>query len=270
MKTLLRFPFVTAAVMLGGLFLAVGCPRREAAVPPPAADAAPVDEVLPDEGTSTGGLISAPALLSGRKEGGPNGSLPTDPAISGTNAPAVVTPAMAVYKDPSVEVVVADGFLLMGKGNLDGAIERFSEAIRREPTASRPWFALGTCLFMTGQNREAVKAMKQSVELNPEDHLPVNNLAWILATSADAEIRDPIEAVNLARRAILMAPGDYHTWSTLAEAYYAKGEFHNALKPAQQAMEMLFRLGGTEEQIKEQEIQLRRIQDAARVMDIIE
>jgi hypothetical protein len=70
-----------------------------------------------------------------------------------------------------------------------------------------------------------------------------NNLAWVLATTGDDELRDGERSVALIRPIALMLGGWKH-YDTLAAAYAAVGEFDQALEAQQQAIaEAATRLG---------------------------
>ena len=61
-------------------------------------------------------------------------------------------------------------------------------------------------------------------------------MAWILATSPDAKLRNGGEALALAVRAVEISGGnDARTLDTLAAAYAEKGQFANAALTARRA-----------------------------------
>jgi hypothetical protein len=67
----------------------------------------------------------------------------------------------------------------------------------------------------------------------------LNNLAWILATHEDAEIRDGVQAVRLAEQACELTgykvPG---ILNTLAAAYAEMGQFDQAVETSQRTLQM--------------------------------
>lgn len=79
--------------------------------------------------------------------------------------------------------------------------------------------------------KEAVADVKQAITIDATDYKPVNDLAWILATAADASIRNPADAVKEATRACQMTQySNWNTLDTLATAYAAQGDFKSALQ----------------------------------------
>jgi protein O-mannosyl-transferase len=101
---------------------------------------------------------------------------------------------------------------------------------------------LGAALLARGREGEAIAHWKEAVRIAPGYLEAANNLAWQLATSSDASLRDPYLAVQLAERARKLAePGDPAVLDSLAAAYAAAGRFAQAQKLAGRAA----RLAGT-------------------------
>jgi tetratricopeptide (TPR) repeat protein len=67
-----------------------------------------------------------------------------------------------------------------------------------------------------------------------------NAYAWLLADCPCAAIRDPRQAVDLARQAIAIDPGEHRYWNTLGVACYRSGDFAACVE----ALEKSVRLGG--------------------------
>ena len=85
--------------------------------------------------------------------------------------------------------------------------------------------------------REAISHYEQAWTLAPEDPHCRNNLAWVLATSSDASIRDGAKAIDLAQSAVALSGGrEPRFLRTLAAAYAESGRFPEALGVAQQAI----------------------------------
>ena len=82
---------------------------------------------------------------------------------------------------------------------------------------------------------EAVKWYRLAVEQN--DPSAMNNLARLLATSKNARVRNPQEAISLATKAVAAANNpDY--LDTLAAAYFASGQTDKAIEAEQKALAM--------------------------------
>jgi hypothetical protein len=75
--------------------------------------------------------------------------------------------------------------------------------------------------------------------VQPKDEGLLNNLAWLLATSPDGEIRDGKRSVQLAEQACeLTHYKAAHILSTLAAGYAEQGDFKAARKWSQKAVEV--------------------------------
>jgi cytochrome c-type biogenesis protein CcmH/NrfG len=84
------------------------------------------------------------------------------------------------------------------------------------------------------------------LRLQPDRLEALNNLAWILATDSNAELRDGAEAVRLAERACELASGRQTVFiGTLAAAYAESGQFEKAVTTAQRACDLALSLGQT-------------------------
>jgi serine/threonine protein kinase/Tfp pilus assembly protein PilF len=63
-----------------------------------------------------------------------------------------------------------------------------------------------------------------------------NTLAWLLATCRDESLRDPNEAVTLAKHALTLAPENAGIWNTLGVASYRMGDIPAAKVAFQESM----------------------------------
>jgi Flp pilus assembly protein TadD len=84
-------------------------------------------------------------------------------------------------------------------------------------------------LGQAGRNREAAEAYRAALKLNPDQPEALNNLALILATSSEADLRNGSEAVRLAERACQLTQFQQPQFiETLAAAYAEAGRFQDA------------------------------------------
>jgi TPR repeat protein len=65
-----------------------------------------------------------------------------------------------------------------------------------------------------------------------------NSIAWLYLTSADPALRDPTAALQYARKAVKAGNDNPNPnyLDTLAEAYYAKRQYREAVKSEQEAI----------------------------------
>ena len=86
---------------------------------------------------------------------------------------------------------------------------------------------------------DAVRSFAKTVELRPEDPRAPTRMAWILATAADAGLRDGPRAVRLAERAATDTERqDPFILDVLAAGYAETGEFRKAVQTSREAFEL--------------------------------
>jgi tetratricopeptide (TPR) repeat protein len=91
-----------------------------------------------------------------------------------------------------------------------------------------------------GHYDEARKSLEQAVHLDPSDPSTLNDLAWMLATTKDARVRNGRRAVAVATKACTLSNWDNaFSIDTLAAAYAAAGNFSDAVKYQEMAISRL-------------------------------
>ena len=89
---------------------------------------------------------------------------------------------------------------LAEQGRQEEAVKQLREALRLQPdTEAR--LQLAALLYQARKFREAVAEYRQVLAAKPDQPEALSNLAWLLATSSDATVRDGAEAVRLAEQA---------------------------------------------------------------------
>ncbi len=95
-----------------------------------------------------------------------------------------------------------------------------------------------------GKTSEAVAHYRMALRMEPDSVEALNNLAWILATNPDGQVRNGTEAVRLAERANELSGGtNTLVTGTLAAAYAESGHFAEAVSSANQAIQTAERGG---------------------------
>ena len=89
-----------------------------------------------------------------------------------------------------------------------------------------------------GRRQDAIAASQTLLELAPKDSKVHNNLAWWLATCQEPRPRDPARAVELARKAVELAPKQGMFWNTLGVAQYRAGDSNAAVAALTKSMEL--------------------------------
>jgi protein O-mannosyl-transferase len=131
------------------------------------------------------------------------------------------------------------GHALLEKGELDSAIQVCRSALLLRPSDVDCHTTLAIALEEKGNPAEAIQHYNKALELAPKSIPTLTNLAWLLATSRDATFRNGPKAVELAGQADRLVGGtNTLVLRTLAAAYAENGEFANAIRTAQSAMQL--------------------------------
>ncbi len=120
--------------------------------------------------------------------------------IAGRLEEAVPHFERAIEIDPeNLDAKYNFGLALTGLGRAAGAAPLFRAVLEKRPEDAKAHGALGAALNRLGDPAGAVKEYERSLALAPGDLGVMNNLAWILATTADDSLRDGRKALALAR-----------------------------------------------------------------------
>jgi protein O-mannosyl-transferase len=128
------------------------------------------------------------------------------------------------------------GVILAREHQTDKAIAEFSELLRANPDDSAAHYHLALALSAQGKAKEALAHYRAALKAAPDFAEALNNLAWMLATSPDPQLRNGAEAVDLAERACRITENrQAHMLGTLAASFAEAGRFPEAIAAAEQA-----------------------------------
>jgi len=117
-------------------------------------------------------------------------------------------------------------------------------SLKGTPDSVRLRYKLGALLLAEGRMPEARVELEAALRLWPGWDKPSQDLAWVLATAPQAEVRDAARARELAEElAERTAYAHANTLDTLAAAYAAAGDFERAEATAQRAVALARRAG---------------------------
>ena len=126
-----------------------------------------------------------------------------------------------------------------------------------DPDLADAHFQLANALVNRRAISEAISQYHETLRLNPESLLALNNLAWLLATQPEAQFRNGPEAVQLAERTNQLAGGENPIiLRTVAAAYAEAGRFGDAVRSAQKAIE-LARAAGRQDLVEQLNVELK-------------
>jgi Flp pilus assembly protein TadD len=117
---------------------------------------------------------------------------------------------------------------------VDESVEHYEKALELQPDNIEASNAVALLLVHRGDYADAIHWWKNTLRYEPDDADAANNLAWLLATSSDVQLRNPAQAVELARRANQLTNNANPVMlRTLAVAYAANGQFEEAIAAAE-------------------------------------
>lgn len=120
--------------------------------------------------------------------------------------------------------------ILTQTGQIDQALPLVEKALAKHPGDGPALYTLGTIRLMQGQSALAVELYRRALAAQPEMAEAQANLAWILATSMDDQLRNGAEAVRWATSATASAGGQNPALlRILAAAHAEAGQFAEAL-----------------------------------------
>jgi tetratricopeptide (TPR) repeat protein len=144
----------------------------------------------------------------------------------------------ALRLDPEhVDAQLVLGVIEGTEGRHERAAQRFEAVLQNKPDHDEGQFNLGVALNMLGRPAEALVRLRESLRLRPDVPERMIYLAGLLATHADASVRDPEEAIRIAEEAVeLTGRRDAVALDTLAAAYASAGRFDDAARTAEEAL----------------------------------
>jgi len=112
--------------------------------------------------------------------------------------------------------------------------ENFAETVLLQKVKQEPERAvwqrmIGDLMLTRKMEKKALQAYEKAYSMEPVNPEIMNNLAWLLLTSEDLSLRDPLKALTLARGAATLQPKGY-IFDTLATAYWANGLVEEAVR----------------------------------------
>lgn len=138
------------------------------------------------------------------------------------------------------------GNVLVHSGHRDEAIECYKKALALDPNLWIARYNLGTVLLekkeclaeAIASLQNVIASKRKALELHPEDNGCRNDLAWFLVTCTYPPLRDPVEGVRLAQKAVEVAPNSGVFWNTLGVAHYRAGSWKEAVAALEKSMQL--------------------------------
>jgi len=129
------------------------------------------------------------------------------------------------------------GLARLQQGNWSGAASAFESTVEIAPNLVQAHVLLGASFEQIGNWALAAASYRRATELEPGQLEAANNLAWLLATAPDDDVRDGARAVELAQSVVetLRSPS---TLDTLAAALAETGRFDEAVAMMEEALRL--------------------------------
>ncbi|HSU55184.1 MAG TPA: tetratricopeptide repeat protein [Candidatus Dormibacteraeota bacterium] len=125
--------------------------------------------------------------------------------------------------------------ILASHGRHHEAIRHFHAALACKPE-SQTSLETASLFYQLKEFGRSASHLRTAVKLDPARPQAWNNLAWLLATSSDAKLRNGLEAIHCAQQACRLTEfRDGPMLATLAAAYAEAGLFPQAITVAQKA-----------------------------------
>jgi predicted Zn-dependent protease len=101
-------------------------------------------------------------------------------------------------------------------------------------------------LRKSGQPQQRLRVLEAAVADCPSSPELKNDLAWLLSTSPNPELRDGQRALKLAEGAVAASPENVGFLDTLAAAYAETNDFERAARVAAEVLALLEARGAPE------------------------
>jgi len=111
------------------------------------------------------------------------------------------------------------------------------EHLSKDPNNVRMLQGLAELRLKAENTREAVKLYERVLSIDENQPTALNNLAWILLTSKEEELRDKKRALVLSQRAVALVRSPVFL-DTLAEALYQNGFVQEAVETIEEAISL--------------------------------
>ena len=110
-----------------------------------------------------------------------------------------------------------------------------NQQIIKDPKRISVYRDLAMIYHERGKYKKAIEAYENILGLDQSQPVALNNLAWLLVTVPDENLKEYDRALTLAKRAVALERSPIYL-DTLAEAYYVNGYTNEAIKAIDEAI----------------------------------
>ena len=137
----------------------------------------------------------------------------------------------AMAKAPSSPVVAELARTQWFSGNREGALKTLNDWSGLHPEDAGARYILASFYGELGRQREQRAQFEKAIQIDPEDVLALNDLAWEL------KLEDPARALGYAERATGLAPESVPVFDTLTMVLIEQAQYDRALELLERARE---------------------------------
>ena len=146
---------------------------------------------------------------------------------------------MALEADPKrVRAESNLGLVLARAGRFSVARPHLDRALAHDRYNANLQAGMARTLAGLGRTADAIRHFRNALALQPGWRHAANDLAWLLATTSDAELRDPSGALELIEAVLLADEYQAAMLDTLAAALAASGRFDDAVAAGRRALDV--------------------------------
>jgi len=116
------------------------------------------------------------------------------------------------------------------------AIPLLESHLKKRPQSLWAKLRLALNYDLAGMSEDSEAMYLEIIKAKPNDHVALNNLAWLYATAKTPKMRKLDEALALSEKAVTLRASSANL-DTLAEIFYLKKQYKGALKVIDQALE---------------------------------
>ncbi len=130
------------------------------------------------------------------------------------------------------------GNIFGDEGDYVEALKCYEKALALDPIIQDALVNSAYILTKQGRRLEAVERLETACKIYPKNLEPLKYLALIRAGSPEPQLRNPLQAIQLAKKAVALAGTNSAAYQgTLAAAYAANGQFPEAVDAIRQQLE---------------------------------
>jgi len=153
--------------------------------------------------------------------------------------------AASSHDSNNLQAIVYRADAEMRLGSADEAASLYREALAKSSSSTRLQMSLAIALIRARRFAEARATLESALKREPSNPDMLNALARVLATASQGPVRDGPRALEISRKLYVATGNDPVVGETLAMALAETGNFRDAVKMQQDAIDALRRQGAT-------------------------